>query len=465
MTSALVLERKSPSPEVVIVGAGFSGIAAAKKLHEAGLDFIVLEARDRLGGRVYTKSLSQNLYLDLGGQWIGPTQERMYALCEELGVGYFETYNEGKNILDLKGKIRTYSGVIPKMDPVSLINLDWIIRKLESLASQIPIENPWTHPKSDEFDSVTLGYFIKKNAKTASCYEVIKVGCETIFASELDEISLLHALFYIKSGTSLDCLINVKDGAQQHRIEGGMQTLAEKMAAPFRERIQFSTSVSSVEYQEDGVTVSGKGFEIQAKKLILAVPPPLLAQIQFNPPLPLAKRQLLDRYAMGLVVKCFMIYDRPFWREDKFSGQAVADDSSPFQTLFDCSPKNASHGIILGFSIGDRARQLMTLPEESRAEEMKQVLTRYFGTRAKDSTHYQDYCMSDEQWSKGCYAGLMPTGAWTGFRDAYRTPMDPLYFAGTEAATRWHGYIEGAVLAGEKAASAIIKKVNVSCEK
>lgn len=157
-----------PSPQVLIVGGGFSGIAAAQKLHRSGITFQVLEARDRLGGRVYTKTLSDDLYLDFGGQWIGPTQDRMYELCREFGVEYFETYNQGKNILDLGGKIKSYSGVIPKLDLFSLLNLDWLIRKMERLAKQIDINSPWSHPKAGAFDSQTLDDFLKKKLQNQS---------------------------------------------------------------------------------------------------------------------------------------------------------------------------------------------------------------------------------------------------------------------------------------------------------
>lgn len=440
------------SPQVLIIGGGFSGIAAAKKLHESGISFQVLEARDRLGGRVHSRQLSEDLYVDLGGQWIGPTQDRMYELCKEFGLEPFPTYDQGKNVLDLAGKIRTYTGLIPKMDPISLINLDLILRKLDRLAQKIDINSPWSNRQAAIFDSISLDAFLRKNSKTKSCRAVIRVACETVFACELNEISLLHALFYIKSGTSLDCLINIKNGAQQDRIKGGMQPLVEKMAAPFLDKILFNSPVRKIEKTENGATVSGDGFSISAEKLIFAVPPPLLSQISFSPKLSLAKRQLLDRYAMGIVGKCFMIYSKPFWRESGFSGQAVADANSPFQTLFDCSPADGKYGILMGFTIGNRAKDYFSNRESDRKSEMLKILSSYFGTQAKTPIQYVDFSMSDEEWSRGCYAGLMPTGAWTGFQDAYRKTEDPYYFAGTEAATRWHGYIEGAVLAGETAA-------------
>lgn len=444
------------SVQAVIVGGGFSGIAAAKRLHEAGISFLVLEARERLGGRVYTKRFENELYLDFGGQWIGPTQDRMYELCKEHGIGYFETYNQGKNVLDLGEKLKTYRGTIPKLDIFSLLNLDWVIRKLEKLARQIDPRAPWNHLKAKEWDRQSLDQYLLKKSKTKACYQVIRVGCETIFACDPHEVSLLHALFYIRSGTSLDCLINIKNGAQQHRIKGGMQTLVEAMAKPFIQQIRFNSPVQKVSHSTDGVEISGQGFSFSASKVILTVPPPLLAEIHFSPALSKEKTELLKKYPMGRVGKCFMIYDKPFWRSDGFSGQSVSGEISFFQTLFDCSPADGSKGILMGFTIGSRADHFFEMEKNERKAEMLKTLEKYFGEEANLPIRYEDFSMSDEPYSKGCYAGLMPNLAWTEYRDAYRKPIPPLYFAGTEAAVRWHGYIEGAVLAGESAADEVI---------
>ena len=442
--------------DVLSIGAGFSGIAAGKKLHEAGKSFLILEARDRIGGRVYTKRWEDGFYLDLGGQWIGPTQDRMYELCQEFGIDYFETYDTGKNLLDLNQRIRSFSGLIPKMDIISLVNLDWLMKKMEKMAASIDPISPWSHPKAKEYDSISLEAFISQNCKTKACKKVIRLACETVFASEMNEISLLHALFYIRSGTDLNTLVSIKNGAQLHRIQGGMGSVAERMCKPFENSILFSHAVSSVKQSDDSVTVFTDHDSFKAKKLIIAIPPPLAAKINFNPILPANKRQVMDRIAMGQVGKCFMVYKKPFWRDKGFSGQVLADEHSPFQTLFDASPKDGSMGIILGFTIAERCRSYFKLSKENRQKAMEKQLVSYFGPEASNPTRYEDFTMTDEAWSRGCYAGLYPTGAWAGFQDAYRATTGHIHWAGTEAATRWFGYIEGAVLAGEKAATDIV---------
>lgn len=412
----------------------------------------MLEARERLGGRTYTKRYDDGHYADLGGQWIGPTQDRMYALAKEHGVEWYATYNEGKNILDLNEKIRTYTGLIPKMDVLSLINVDLVLRRLESMAKSVPLESPWSAPNAKSWDSMTLEAFVRKHCYTNACYKVVRAGLETVYACELNEVSLLHALFYIRSGTSLNCLLSIENGAQQHRIKGGMQFLAEKIAEPFAELIQYNHVVSSIITERDNIRVEGDGFSILAKSVILAIPPVLIRDIRFEPTLPLKKSQLLDKISMGIVGKVIGIYEKPFWRDEGFSGQVVADEHGPFQTLFDSSPDDGRFGTLLAFCIADRARDFFSRSETERQVIALEQFTKYFGPAAAKPLKYIDHSWASEPWSRGCYAGLYPTGAWTNFRSELAAPVGRIFWAGTETADVWYGYIEGAVSAGERAA-------------
>lgn len=446
------LVRDSIMKDVIIIGAGFSGLAAAKILHSQNLSFSILEARDRIGGRVYTKKFEDGKYLDFGGQWIGPGQDRMYELCSEYRIKYYTTYNEGKHILDFNGRIKKYKGLIPKLDIFSLINLDLLIRKIERMAKGIDSSKPWTHPKAKLWDQMTLLDFLIKNCKTQNCLKVITLALETVFASQPDGVSLLHALFYFKSGRDLNTLINIKDGAQQHRIEGGMQALGEKIASEFINHILFNHAVREVEKTIGGFCVKGDGFEIQAKKVIMAIPPPLAREIQFIPKLSETKMGLLYQLEMGKVGKCFMVFQTPFWRNEGFSGQVFADENSPFQSIFDSSPKDGEYGVILGFTIADRADDFFRHDKKKREALMSEKLISYFGDQAKNTLFYEDFTMTDEAWSKGCYAALYPKAAWTKFENALSISQNDLIWAGTETSSEWFGYIEGAVRAGERAA-------------
>jgi len=447
-------------PDSIIVGAGFSGLAAARILHNAGKKFILLEARERLGGRTHTHHFADGKYADLGGQWIGPTQDRMYELAREYDVSWYETFNEGRNIIDLNKTIKTYTGLIPRMDVASLINIDYVLKKLERLAKQISLNAPWSAPKAREWDRVSLGDFVQKHSYTCSCYKVVRAGLETVYACELNEVSLLHALFYIRSGMNLNNLLSIQDGAQQHRIKGGMQTLAEKIAVPFSDSVRFNSPVKKVVQYEDHVTVEGDHFSYQAKNIIIAIPPVLITDIDFTPSLPMYKSQLIQKLSMGIVGKVLGVYEKPFWREQGYSGQVVTDEHAPFQTLFDSSPADSSYGVLLAFCIANRARDFFSEDEETRKKIALDNFTRYFGETASKPIQYIDHCWADEAWSNGCYAAIYPTGAWTNFENTLAEPTGRIHWAGTETSEVWYGYIEGAVRAGERAASEILKKVN-----
>jgi monoamine oxidase len=444
------------NPDVIIVGAGFSGLAAARKLHQAGKKVVVLEARNRLGGRVFTERYDDDTYLDLGGQWIGPTQDRMYQLCREYNVSWYETYNRGTNILDLRNTLRTYTGLIPKMDAVSLLNIDLVLKKLERLARQVSLNEPWRTQQADLWDGMSLYTFIKRNCFTENCYRVVRAGLETVFACELNEVSLLHALFYIRSGTNLNTLLSIENGAQQHRVQGGMQVLAERMAESFSDSIRIEHAVTRVTQRDNQIEVSGLQFSYQAQKAIIAIPPPLISKIRFEPELPLIKKQLIQKLSMGIVGKVLAVYEKTFWRDKNFSGQVVADEQAPFQTVFDVSPADKAYGVLLGFCIANRARQFFSKPEAARQQLALKTFARYFGQQAASPLRYKDHCWANEPWSGGCYAALYPTGAWTNFRDELARPVQHIHWAGTETSAVWYGYIEGAVRAGERAAGEVL---------
>ncbi len=444
--------------DAIIVGGGFSGLAAARIFQKAGRKFILLEARERLGGRTYTKKISPDKYVDLGGQWIGPTQDRMYELAREYQLSWYETYNEGKNILDLNKKLREYTGLIPKMDVASLLNVDYLLRKLEGMARRIPLESPWTALNAVALDSTSLQAFVSRHSFTRSCYEVVKAGLETVYACELNEVSLLHALFYIRSGTNLNTLLSIKDGAQLHRIQGGMQTLAERIGESFSASIRLNSPVKRIIQKDNAVTAEGIDFSFEARRMIIAIPPVLISDIDFQPGLPMYKSQLLQKLSMGIVGKVLGVYEKPFWRDKGYSGQVVADSGSPFQTLFDSSPADSRYGVLLAFCIADRARDFFSNDLESRRKIALENFATYFGAEAALPIEYVDHCWANEPWSKGCYAALYPTGAWTNFHDALTEPFGAIHWAGTETSPVWYGYIEGAVRAGERAANEVVNR-------
>lgn len=441
--------------DVIIVGGGFAGISAARELHRANKDILVLEARDRLGGRVHSVKILDGIDIELGGQWIGPTQDHMYELVKEYGIKTYPTYDEGYCVLDLNQKISRYKGLIPKVDALSLLYIDRTIKNLDKMAKSISVDSPWTHPKSLEWDSLTLGSYLQKTVKRKKAYSILRTGLETVLACSPSEVSLLHTLFYIKSGKNIDTLLNIKNGAQQDRIKGGMQQIIQSMANNFLHNVKFKEAVHSIVQKDNKCHVNTSKATYHSKKVIMAIPPVLASCISYTPLLSINKRQMLQKIPMGTVVKCYAIYKKPFWREKGYSGEAVTDEGSPYQTIFDNGPAHSDYGVLMGFAIADRANKLMQNTLEERKEIMIKTLVKYFGQEAAEIRHYEDKCWADEEYSQGCYAGYLPPGIWTKYQDSLRTIEGHIHWAGTETATIWNGYIEGAVITGIRAAKEI----------
>ncbi len=283
-------------------------------LKKAGKKILLLEARDRVGGRVFTRHLEDGQYIDLGAQWIGPTQDKMYALLREYNIQSFHTHDEGKSLFYWQGKLKQYKGLIPPLPILSLLSLDRAIKKINRLSATINPNAPWNSPRSAHWDSMTLQSWMDKEISSQKAKELFTLAAEAIFAVSPAELSMLFALFYTRSGRDFDTLMNIRNGAQEERILGGADLPARKMAEELSPEIRLSHPVRKVEKVENGVMVTCDGIHVSARKLILAMPPVMINGIQFNADIPSNKYQLWQRMPMGAVWKCYAIYPTPFWR-------------------------------------------------------------------------------------------------------------------------------------------------------
>lgn len=445
--------RSEASADVVVVGAGVSGLAAARALAAGGASVIVLEARDRVGGRTLSLPLGKGVF-DLGGQWLGPMQQRAHRLVKELGLGLFPTWDRGTRVMDINGRRSTYEGNLPSMSWLKLIELQIGLVIMNRASGRVPAAEPWSLPDAAALDAMTVETWRRRFTLSGDARGVTDVALRTVFGVEAGELSLLHFLAYLNAGGGLMKLVDVRDGAQQDRFVDGAQELSKRLAAALGERVVLSTPVHRIAQGDEVVAESGAGI-YRARRLIVALPPHLAGRIDYEPALPPARDALTQRFPMGATIKCLALYERAFWREQGYSGEAVAN-CGPITVVFDNTSHDGAQPALIGFIVGRAAREWGARPAEERRRAVLAAYARFFGAAAERPTAYAEQDWSTERWTGGCPVGCAAPGALSQFGQSLRQPVGRIHWAGTETAIEWTGYIEGAIEAGERAAHEVL---------
>lgn len=439
---------------VVVVGAGLSGLRAAKALADAGREVVVLEARDRVGGRLLNATLGDGTTVDLGGQWVGSDHLRVRRLAEQLGVPIFPQFGEGRNLLDVAGKRRRYRGTIPRLGPRVLWDVFLARRRLDRLAAGVNAAEPWAAKRAAELDAISLADWCDENVRSPLARELIALAGRTVWGAGPAELSMLHVLFYVRSAGGFDKLIDTEGGAQQDRLDGGAQLLPLGLAEQLGDRLRLGAPVTRIAQRDGSVLVSADDLSVEAERVIVALPRAIASRIEFDPPLALDHRSVGERLRPGRLTKCMALYEQPFWRADGFSGEAVTD-AGPVTLTFDSSPRDGSTGVLLGFVGGPEVDEMQDMGGDERRAAVLGCFARLFGPRAGRPLAYAEQEWSAEQWSGGGPTSNFGPGGWTACGSALREPVGRVHWAGTETATIWSGYMEGALQAGERVAAEV----------
>lgn len=440
-------------------------MSAARELLKNGHDVVVLEARDRVGGRTFTPKSPETGYMDYGGSYVGATQNHLLRTLQELDLAknLYSVYIRGKFVYLSNGKRFTYGAEdLPKSwNPLVQLDMNNFIRKVDKMGEEIPADSPWDAPHGEQWDKMTYKEFINETCWTIETREFAAFLLQIIVTAEPYESSLLWFLWYIKQCGGVKRILAVKSGGQEMKLAGGMQQLSEKIADILGDRLKLESAVVSLEHSSSGVVVKCLSGDVyRGTHVILAMAPPMQMKIHYSPSLGPLRNQIMQRMPMGSVWKLEVFYRTPFWRDLGYAGAVQATQSEKYApvvyTIDDTKP-DGTYPAIIGFMPADRARTLLKLTKEQRLEMVKETYRRAFRSdKANDVVHYVEHNWMGEEYSGGCYTSMLPPGVLTTFRSVVRDPIGRVYFAGTETATEWSGYINGAIEAGERAAKEVL---------
>lgn len=447
--------------DVVIVGAGVTGLTAARELRAAGLTVAVLEARDRVGGRTWTDSIDGAL-LEIGGQWISPDQVALKAILAELGLETFSRYRDGKSVyVSPDGERAEYTGDMFPVAEGTAREIQRLIDLLDELAEDIGAVEPWAHPRARELDTVSLHHWMRQQSPDEeACATIGHFLAGGMLTKPAHAFSVLQAVLMAASAGSFSNLVD-EDLLLDERVAGGMQRLSETIAAHLGDEVVLGSPVRSLHWNQDAdsssVTAVSDRVTVRAKYAIMAVPPNLYSRVSFDPPLPRRQHQMHQHQSLGLVIKVHAVYPLPFWRDAGLSGTCFSPGLM-VQEIYDNTNHQDPRGTLVGFVPDEKADAMFALSPEERRRAILADFATSLGPQALDPEVYYESDWGSEEWTRGAYACSYDLGGLHRYGADQLTPIGPIYWASSDLAAEGYQHVDGAVRIGRATAARILTR-------
>lgn len=442
--------------DVVVIGAGISGIHAARRLIDEGANVLLLEARERVGGRMATSTFNGELY-DVGAHWVPSYATQLRSLLSELNIPLHQQFHAGQSAFVINKRTHVFKQHAPWLTPWVALEVNQIYRKLNKLVARMQVTNSHFQTYMNQTDRLSFGAWLHQQCRHNATISIFETLCKISFYAMPDEISLFYVVDQVNSHKDAQTLFNMRPTLNQERIPGGTQRIAEQLAKQIQQQVLVDTPILAIRQDNDSVIAYSRGNSFRARYAIMAIPPAVAEQIYFEPTLPAARDTLHQRVLMGRAISATICFDYPFWRENGKSGVYISNEG-PATLVHDVSPASGTEGALACLISGNDATHWGAQPKSERLRALVAQLQPWFGD---EITAYRGLIERDwntERWSRGA-AGFMPNGT-ASYIQSLALPIGRLHFAGGETATHWTNTIEGAIEAGERAAAEVIAELS-----